>query len=56
MTLTYHETAEDTVRGETGHKLLRFLEKVPETVQIPEPFSYGVDTSQFKLYPPKQPW
>lgn len=34
MTLTHHETAEDTVRGETGHKLLRFLEKIPELDQL----------------------
>ncbi|GAA3371628.1 Uma2 family endonuclease [Streptomyces sannanensis] len=30
MTLMHHETAEDTVRGETGHELLRFLESLPE--------------------------
>jgi Uma2 family endonuclease len=34
MTLTRHETAEDMVRGETGHELLRFLEKIPELDQL----------------------
>ncbi|GAA2663280.1 Uma2 family endonuclease [Streptomyces vastus] len=34
MTLMHHETAEDTVRGETGHELLRFLEEIPELDQL----------------------
>ncbi|MEU9119460.1 Uma2 family endonuclease [Streptomyces sp. NPDC048506] len=34
MTLMHHETAEDAVRGNTGHDLLRFLEELPELDQL----------------------
>ncbi|MET9482465.1 Uma2 family endonuclease [Streptomyces sp. NPDC006638] len=34
MTLTHHETAEETVRDDTGHELLRFLETLPELDQL----------------------
>ncbi|WP_438487951.1 Uma2 family endonuclease [Streptomyces sp. S186] len=32
--LTHHDTAEDAVRGKTGHDLLRFLEGLPELDQL----------------------
>ncbi|MFH8405004.1 Uma2 family endonuclease [Streptomyces sp. NPDC018019] len=34
MTLMHHDTAEDIMRGEKGHELLRFLEKIPELDQL----------------------
>ncbi|MFI2235375.1 Uma2 family endonuclease [Streptomyces chrestomyceticus] len=34
MTLMHHDTVEDIMRGEKGHELLRFLEKIPELDQL----------------------